>query len=336
MTLKFSVMLGGMFPMENYAHWARQIEAAGFDEIHVADDLIFRPAWPILTLVAGATREIKLGPSIVTPQIAHPAYHAMNLLALDELSGGRAVCGVGRGAFAGLIKLPRPEKSVKYMREAVLALQYVVSGRSGGIEGEYFSIGPDFAPHFDRRRTDIPVFVGTWGLQIAKMAAEITSGVMASCAWDPVWLGRLEEQIRAGERAAGRPAGSCEFGVTPVSAISADRRAARTMMATILAQLQPLLAPMTQHAGISDEQIGQAAAAFAAGDLERAHGLISETAFRAFTITGTPEDVIPQIEAALAAGVTHVNFGPPLGPDPDEAIRLLGSRVLPYFRQGRS
>jgi len=31
-------------------------------------------------------------------------------------------------------------------------------------------------------------------------------------------------------------------------------------------------------------------------------------------------------------GVRHVIFKPPLGPDPAEAIRLLGERVISYFR----
>lgn len=34
----------------------------------------------------------------------------------------------------------------------------------------------------------------------------------------------------------------------------------------------------------------------------------------------------------IAAGATHIAFGPPLGPDFNEALRLSGERVLPYFR----
>ena len=52
----------------------------------------------------------------------------------------------------------------------------------------------------------------------------------------------------------------------------------------------------------------------------------------ALALAGTPEQVVRRIEALGELGVTHVSLGGPLGPDPREAIRLLGERVLPAFR----
>ena len=49
-------------------------------------------------------------------------------------------------------------------------------------------------------------------------------------------------------------------------------------------------------------------------------------------IAGTPNEVIAQIETVAAMGITQVNLGGPLGPNPAEAIRLMGERVIPYFR----
>ena len=51
-------------------------------------------------------------------------------------------------------------------------------------------------------------------------------------------------------------------------------------------------------------------------------------------IVGTPDEVVQQIEQLVAAGINEVNLGGPLGPDPEEAIRLMGERVIPYFRSG--
>jgi hypothetical protein len=45
------------------------------------------------------------------------------------------------------------------------------------------------------------------------------------------------------------------------------------------------------------------------------------------------DDVIPQIEGMIAAGVNHIAFGHCLGPDFDEALDLLGREVLPHFRK---
>ncbi len=51
-------------------------------------------------------------------------------------------------------------------------------------------------------------------------------------------------------------------------------------------------------------------------------------------IVGTPQDVIKQIEYLAEQGITQVNLGGPLGPDPAEAIRLMGEKVIPYFGSG--
>ncbi len=47
---------------------------------------------------------------------------------------------------------------------------------------------------------------------------------------------------------------------------------------------------------------------------------------------GSPDDVAARVNGLRDAGVTHVSLGGPLGPDPREAIRLLGERVLPTVR----
>ncbi|MEZ4609932.1 MAG: hypothetical protein R2838_06740 [Caldilineaceae bacterium] len=47
-------------------------------------------------------------------------------------------------------------------------------------------------------------------------------------------------------------------------------------------------------------------------------------------VVGTPADVIARLEPLVTAGATHLSFGPPLGPDPVAAVRLLGD-VVEHF-----
>jgi 5,10-methylenetetrahydromethanopterin reductase len=48
-------------------------------------------------------------------------------------------------------------------------------------------------------------------------------------------------------------------------------------------------------------------------------------------VVGQPADVIGRLEPLVAAGAQHLSFGPPLGPDPLEAVRLLG-QMIDHFR----
>jgi 5,10-methylenetetrahydromethanopterin reductase len=50
-------------------------------------------------------------------------------------------------------------------------------------------------------------------------------------------------------------------------------------------------------------------------------------------IHGTPDECIDRLVKLVDKRLTHVRFGPPLGPDPIETIRLIGDEIVPYFRE---
>ena len=71
--------------------------------------------------------------------------------------------------------------------------------------------------------------------------------------------------------------------------------------------------------------------AAAAGDYDAAAEAVTDEMLRlAIASAGVP--TIAAIERLAAAGVTQVCIGGPLGPDPAEAVRLIGERVIPAFR----
>lgn len=55
-------------------------------------------------------------------------------------------------------------------------------------------------------------------------------------------------------------------------------------------------------------------------------------AARRIGLSGTPADVIGRIEYMAERGVTEIDLGGPLGPDPAAAIRLMGEAVISWFR----
>jgi 5,10-methylenetetrahydromethanopterin reductase len=331
MRTRFSIMVTGALPMQDYVPLARQIEDYGFSQIHVADDLVFRPAWPILTMIAMNTRRLQLGPFIVTPQVAHPVYHAANLAALDELSGGRMVCGIGRGGFNPLLGITQPVRPVKMLKEAWRLMDRMLAGGRQPFEGEFFKATSDLYFQFDVPRA-IPLFIGTWGHQMARMAGGIAPGIKIDCTASPTHIAELRGEFIAGAEAAGRDSSAIEIIAGPLASIDEDRAAAEDKIRGMLALLQPFLAPMTFAAGITQDEIDAAYGAFTAGDIAKAKALVTDKAIRAFSLTGTPGDVIGQIEAMIAGGADHIAFGPPLGPDPTRSLQLIGERILPHFR----
>lgn len=318
--------------MDKFVPWARKLENYGFDEILIADDLIFRPAWPILTMIGMQTQSIRLGPAIVNPITAHPVYHVTNLLALDELTGGRAVCAMGKGAFAANLKLEHVEKPIRMIKEAYYIMKHVMEGKTSTFEGDYFNTIEGFRLEFEPSRTDIPILIGTWGPQMSKMAGRHSAGLIAACCSGKEAMKRLADQARAGAIAGGRDPDELEIAAAPLCSISMDPVAARRDMVELLAILMPTMGVLTRALDISDEEVAEIFKLAQAGDFDTVEKRIPDRAIKAFSLTGSPTEVIPQIEEMIEVGVNHINFTPPLGPDVDEAIDLIAKEIVPHFR----
>lgn len=86
----------------------RLAEEYGFDHAWTYDHLGWRTlvdgpwfdAVPTLTAAAGVTSRIELGILVASPNFRHPVSFARQLTALDDISGGRLVLGIGAGAGA--------------------------------------------------------------------------------------------------------------------------------------------------------------------------------------------------------------------------------------------
>jgi alkanesulfonate monooxygenase SsuD/methylene tetrahydromethanopterin reductase-like flavin-dependent oxidoreductase (luciferase family) len=84
----------------------RRAEEYGFDHAWTYDhlgwrDLVDGPwfdAVPTLTAAATVTSRITLGTLVASPNFRHPVSFARQLTALDDISGGRLVLGLGAGA----------------------------------------------------------------------------------------------------------------------------------------------------------------------------------------------------------------------------------------------
>lgn len=85
-------------------HWTRAEEFglyAGYTYDHLSWRSFRDKAWfamgPTLVAAASVTSTIRLGPLVTTPNFRHPLVLAKDLLALDDISNGRAIVGIGSG-----------------------------------------------------------------------------------------------------------------------------------------------------------------------------------------------------------------------------------------------
>jgi alkanesulfonate monooxygenase SsuD/methylene tetrahydromethanopterin reductase-like flavin-dependent oxidoreductase (luciferase family) len=104
----------GMVILPEYRWWAaepkwRAVERYGFDHAWTYDHIGWRSlvdgpwfgAVPTLTAAATVTERIGLGTFVASPHFRHPVPFAREVTALDDMSDGRFLLGVGAGAASG-------------------------------------------------------------------------------------------------------------------------------------------------------------------------------------------------------------------------------------------
>jgi alkanesulfonate monooxygenase SsuD/methylene tetrahydromethanopterin reductase-like flavin-dependent oxidoreductase (luciferase family) len=90
-----------------YLSMARAAEEVGFDSVWVGDHLLYRgdgreergpwDAWTLLAALAVGTERVRLGPLVACTAVAPPGLLARKAAAVQEVSGGRLVLGLGAG-----------------------------------------------------------------------------------------------------------------------------------------------------------------------------------------------------------------------------------------------
>jgi len=164
-------------------------EELGFDHAWTYDHLMWRwfreKPWyatmPTLTAAATATSRIGIGTMVASPGIRHPVPFAKEMMTLDDISGGRALCGIGAGAGGfdddalGIPSLPPREKAARF-GEFVELTDRRLSEPETSYRGEWFTTKGTLLRPGCVQRPRLPLAVaalGPKGIALAARHADI-------------------------------------------------------------------------------------------------------------------------------------------------------------------
>ena len=324
-----SLRLNNDLTAAQYVSLVETAEAVGFDQVWVSDDLFLRAAPVLVTAAAVRTSRIRLGIGIMNPYSVHPAELAMTAATLQEVSGGRFLLGLAAGAeeFLGWAGIPRPLPLTR-TREAVRAVRALARGerpaeQPGTGEGwtaEAYLRFPAGDP--------APVYVGAMSPRMLAMAGAEAEGVLPLL-YPPEHFPVARDLVHAGAREAGRDPAEVDVAAAFWVSVDDDRARAERALAEKIAYYGASFSPyLLERAGLSVADFAGIQAALAAGEPERATDLVTPAMLR-LGIAGDADEVVRRCRWLQEQGATHLSFGPPLGPDPVAAVRVLGEQVLP-------
>src|SRR5437867_1281099 len=201
--IRVALRVHGGLAARDCAAQARAAEEAGFTTVWFAENPFARGAMSALAASALATRTIRLGAGVFNPFNRQPTLIAMEMAALDELSDGRAVLGIGSGIRLAQIGIAPPRR-VAAVRDAI----HIVSGLLRGETVEYE--GPVFSAHgvrleCDLRRSAVPIFMAAMGDRALELGGRIANGLMTPNLPPPAVTRRARGLVARGAAAAGKP-----------------------------------------------------------------------------------------------------------------------------------
>jgi probable F420-dependent oxidoreductase len=184
-------------PWSELREMAVAAEESGLDSIWAADHLLFRDdgtssgiheCWTLLTAVAAVTRRVEIGPLVLALPFRNPALLAKMAAALDEVSGGRLILGLGCGWHEpefDAFDFPFDHRVGRFEEGLGVVLPLLREGRAT-VEGRWHRADAELLPP-SRRPNGPPILIAGKRPRMLRLVARHAD------AWNAAWYGRREE-----------------------------------------------------------------------------------------------------------------------------------------------
>ena len=183
-------------PLLGVGDLAREIEQKGFEALWIIDFQIgMKDVYAAMNVAALNTERIHIGPGVTNLLTRHPTISANAISALDELSNGRAMLGLGAG-WSAVLAAGRVPSKLADVRAGVETFRALFSGQPVELDGTRVQLAT--------AHRQIPVYVAAAQPGMLRMAGELADGVILMGAADPEFCRWQLDFIDEGIASAGR------------------------------------------------------------------------------------------------------------------------------------
>ena len=263
-------------PAPELVEVARHVEALGLDELWVGDEGPARDPFAVLAAAAVVTDRIRLATGITNPYVRHPGVAAASMLTVHELSGGRAVLGVGAGGQMSLAPFGlRASRPVDRVREFL----DIARAAANGTPAAGYSPS-DIAVTDAAGGAALPVFVGARGPRLNRLASERADGAFVA------GMPPFRYPAVVGWARSVRPIDIALYPSVAFTEKAVERH--RPEMIWALLDTPP---EVREELGLDGDAVKAAASAMRGGDPEPARTLVDDTVLERVMLVGQPSVV---------------------------------------------
>jgi 5,10-methylenetetrahydromethanopterin reductase len=339
----FGICVSTRLPSNDIIKWAVMAEEEGLDMFCVGEAFLvhksyhYRGAVPVVSAIAQATNRIKICLGITSPHLRHTSLLAVDTAAIDEISGGRFILGLGT-MTRPLLELGynvHLARSLAGMRESIIAIRGVLSGKTFSYQAATINFDVrDKMLGFKPVRELVPIYIGASSDKMLRMTGEMADGLIitSSASISGDFIRHAINLLEEGATQAGRNLADIDIVSYPVISISRDSKKAKSSVKAVVAtrMARDHFGAHLETSGIPSESIEKIKILVEAGDMEEAQKQISDDDLNNFAIAGTPDECVDGLRKLGNLGLKTICpmlYG---GPNPEEAIRLFAREVVPY------
>ena len=216
--MQFGITIKPDITIERIIALTRQAEAAGFQYGWIFDShILWLEPYPLLTLMASNTKNMRLGPCVTNPATRDITVTASLFATLNLISGGRMQLGIGRGDSSRRVLGKKPVGAGDLER-AVKAFRELTAGYEIDYEGQ--------PARLSWAKGSPPVWIAGYGPKVLDLAGRVADGVILQFA-DPDLIEWCLGFVKKGADAAGRDFHRIEVMAAAPVWVSDDLKVAR-------------------------------------------------------------------------------------------------------------
>ncbi len=333
--LSFGVTVLPDPPYSRLVELMRLAEQSGFDHGWTYDShVLWQEGMVLLTLMGQATERLKIGHCVTNPGTREPTVVASAYATLQDVTGGRVVCGIGRGDSARRV-IGYPPVKIAEFEAALRMMRELMAGRPVEWNGKEIALG------WVKDGPEIPIYVAAYGPRALGVAGRVGDGVIIQLA-DPVIVRWIMEQARTAAAEAGRDPDALEFIVCAPSHVSDDLADARNQVRWFPAMVSNHVLDMIESHHEGDAEIPvelteyvKARKFYDYAEHSRVgarHGeWVTDEICDRFAVIGSVDQITAKLRELESIGVSQWNIYL-MTHSQEETLEAYGSRIIPSLK----
>ena len=327
MAVAFHVGCLPIYSLEACLGMGRQAEELGYTGIWIADShSVMRDPYSILSVLAIQTSKLQLATGVTNTVTRHPGVLASSWATLQELSAGRAICGIGVGESAVYNLGLKPEKLAAF-EEKLGVIRALLRGDSVIFEGSELKM--------PWSKAKVPLVMASSGPKSLQLAGRIADGVLFQVGTDPGLVQYALDNIRVGAESAGRQLSDIKLYMRVATSVHEHRETAQQDLkgyTSVAAGTVFKTVPQKYFTAGLYEDLTRFKAAYdysehGSNDSEHSN-LLTDRIYNAMAIACPPAEAIERFRVLAGMGINA--FVLPFGmPDPIPYMKTFAEHVMP-------